>query len=157
MNIYELLLITLVAMTPWLEARAAIPLAYKLLDNVYLAFTIAFTTSSLPAILLIYMLSCIEKHLVSKYRLFKKIYSWSLERVRNKVEKLRKSKYTIYIALLLYVAIPFPFTGVWTGSLIAYILELDKNKSIISIVVGNFIASTIILFIVLGVEKLFSL
>ncbi len=157
MNIYELLLITLIAMTPWLEARVAIPLAYKLLNNTFLAFIIAFTASSLPSIPLVYMLNCIEKRLVNKYRLFKRIYSWTLKRVRNKVEKLRKSKHTIYVALLLYVAIPLPFTGVWTGSLIAYILGLDKRKSIVSIIVGNFIASTIILFIVLGVVGLLNL
>ena len=148
-TIYLLVLI-LLALAPGLEARIAIPYGLIYGFNPLAVFILSYMFSTLPSILIIYSLSWAESRVVNKIDFLKKIYTWSINRIRNRAEKIRKSRY-IYIALLLYVAIPLPLTGVWTGSLIAYLLGLDRVKSIISIALGNVIAALLVILSVLGV------
>lgn len=60
-----------------------------------------------------------------------------------------------YLALALFVSVPLPVTGAWTGTLVAYVLGLDRRKSTIAIELGVLIAATIVTLVVaLGVEVL---
>lgn len=60
-----------------------------------------------------------------------------------------------YLALALFVGVPLPVTGAWTGTLVAYVLGLDRRKSTIAIELGVLIAATIVtLVIALGLEVL---
>jgi uncharacterized membrane protein len=56
-----------------------------------------------------------------------------------------------YIALMIFVAIPLPGTGAWTGTLIAWTLGLNRLKSFIAIAVGVLIAGLLVLLLSLGV------
>jgi uncharacterized membrane protein len=60
-----------------------------------------------------------------------------------------------YLALALFVSVPLPVTGAWTGTLVAYVLGLDRRKSTIAIELGVLIAATIVTLVVaLGLEVL---
>ncbi len=150
MDIQSIALIVLLALAPGLEARASIPLGYYVLREPFTVFIVSYVSSSIPCIPLLYLLGFLEEKIIPRSRLLEKMYKWSIERVRIKAYRIRNSRF-IYASLLFYVAIPLPLTGVWTGSLIAYLLGLDKTKSIIAIFLGNLIAVSIILLAVLGV------
>ena len=54
------------------------------------------------------------------------------------------------MALVLFVAVPLPGTGAWTGCLLSWLLDLDRKKSILAISIGVLIAGLFILFGTLG-------
>ena len=74
-----------------------------------------------------------------------------LKRMQGKVEKVEsKMGKWGYFALMFFVAIPFPGTGAWTGTIVAWILGLDRLKSIIAIGTGVVIAGLLVLIFSLG-------
>jgi len=83
------------------------------------------------------------------YRRFMERYLGKVRRKADKVE--RRMEGLGFLALMLLVAIPLPGTGAWTGSLVAWVLKLDRKKSILAIAGGVVIAGLIILFASLGV------
>lgn len=76
------------------------------------------------------------------------IYDRILEYGRKRAEKIDKSR--TYVALSLFVGIPLPATGAWTGTLIAYILGLNRSKSIIAINCGVLMAAILTSIAVYG-------
>ncbi len=149
---YELLALIFTAILPGVEARGAIPLGFVMGLNPCIVLMVSYLASSFPSILIIYFLEKIEP-IIRRYKPIAKIYDAFFDKVRRKAESLCKHKY-IYIALSAYVAVPLPLTGVWTGSFIAYILGLDPKKSVISVFLGNLVASLIIFITVYGVSIL---
>jgi len=86
---------------------------------------------------------------IMPYRLFMERY---LERVQKKAKKInRKMDNFGFLALTLFVAIPLPGTGAWTGSFVAWTLGLKRKESILAISAGVIIAGLIVLFASLGV------
>ena len=77
------------------------------------------------------------ERLISEY--FKKVYNSIIERTYNRSKIIQKRR---YYGLMLFVSLPFPFTGVWTGSLASNLLGLSKQKSIFAVLVGVIISST---------------
>ena len=74
-----------------------------------------------------------------------KFFSWCLEKGRHGGEKLMaKAGKGMFWALLLFVGIPLPGTGAWTGTLAASLLDLDFKKSILAITLGVVLAAVII-------------
>ena len=66
---------------------------------------------------------------------------WLFERTRQRADsKIRKYE---TLGLLVFVAIPLPFTGAWTGALIAYLFDLKITRSLVVILIGVVIAATI--------------
>ncbi|RLG89245.1 MAG: ligand-binding protein SH3 [Thermoprotei archaeon] len=143
-SIHNILIVISTALMPGIEARGAIPLALALGFDPFTGLLMSYIASSLPSIILVYGLSWLEKHIISKITFARKIYQYALSKARKKAGEVEKYN-IVYVGLALYVAIPLPLTGVWTGSLIAHILELNKLKSIVSIFIGNLIACILIL------------
>ncbi len=83
-----------------------------------------------------------------------KFFSWCLEKGEKGGQKLQeKAGRGIYIALLLFVGIPLPGTGAWTGTLAASILDLDFKKSILAVVLGILLAGVIMTLLSQGVKS----
>ncbi|NPA47933.1 MAG: COG2426 family protein [Thermococci archaeon] len=78
-----------------------------------------------------------------------RVYLRYVERVRRKarpyVEKLG------FVGLVVFVAVPLPGTGVWTGALAAYILGMKRRKTVIALILGGFLSMAITLLPTLGV------
>ncbi len=142
-SVSNVLIVIFTAFMPGIEARGAIPLALALGFDPFTSLILSYIASSIPSIFLVYGLSWLEKHIIYKISITRKIYHFALSKARKKAVKV-KNYNIVYIGLTLYVAIPLPLTGVWTGSLIAYILGLNKLKSIVSIFIGNFMACILI-------------
>ena len=77
-------------------------------------------------------------------RFIGKFFTWCLVKGEHGGQKLMaKSGIGVYIALLLFVGIPLPGTGAWTGTLAASFLELDWKKSVIMVMLGVIMAGVI--------------
>ncbi|NJE07667.1 ligand-binding protein SH3 [Thermococcus sp. M39] len=81
------------------------------------------------------------------------IYLGYVERVRKKARPYVK-KWGLY-GLIIFVAVPLPGTGVWTGSLAAYIFGMENRKTIPALVIGGLMSMLITLIPSLGIIKLF--
>ena len=78
--------------------------------------------------------------LLKKWNVTKKIVDWFEKKVLSKREQIDKYG---YFGLMLFVGIPLPGTGAWTGSALAVLLGLDKKKSFLFIVLGVLLAAVI--------------
>ena len=78
---------------------------------------------------------------------FKGIANWldqKVEKHKGQIEKFG------YLGIVLFVGIPLPGTGAWTGSLIASVLEMDRKKTFLAVLAGVFMASIIMMLISFG-------
>ena len=141
----------ILAMLPVFELRGAIPIAifqYHLAPlNSYLLSIIG---NILPIIFVLLFLKDLNTYL-SKYEIFRKFFKWLYGRAEERKKIVEKYE---YIGLILFVAIPLPMTGAWTGGLIASFLGLNIYKSFLSILFGIMIAGIIVLSLSIGIHFL---
>ena len=135
------LLILLISMCPLLESKIAIPLGLNFnivgnetLNSLYV-WILAIVGSMLPC----YIIMLIAKHIRHKTAF---LYKSSLSKYYNKSIKLN-NKIKKYLYLIFFVAIPLPLTGVWSGSIIAGLSNLNINKSFLCIFIGSIISSSL--------------
>jgi len=83
-----------------------------------------------------------------KSKHFKGIAHWLDEKVEKHKGQIEKYG---YLGVILFVGIPLPGTGAWTGSLIASVLEMDKKKTFLSVIIGVVMASIIMMFLSFGI------
>ena len=84
----------------------------------------------------------------SKVNFFNKISKWLNSKVDKNKDKIEKYG---YLGLILFVGIPLPGTGAWTGCLISSVLEMDRKKSFLAIMLGIIMASIIMMFLSYGI------
>lgn len=152
-SLFDYLKIIGTAMLPVLELKAAI-LAYGLTMNIsiWTVFVLALIGSAIPVpFILLFIETVIHKMQKSKVLLFRGFSDWLMGKVEKHQDKIGKYAYW---ALFIFVAIPLPGTGVWTGSLLAAMLNLRVKKSFIVIILGNVVAGFAILLITLGIDRL---
>ena len=155
----KILLILLISMVPLIELRGAIPIAIGMEIGLpeWLVLIIAIIGNIIP-VPLIYLFA--RKVLVwgstkcKRWKSFKKFCNFCLKKGEKAGEKLlKKAGHGLYFALFLFVAIPIPGTGAWTGTLAASILKLDFKKTIIAIIAGILVAGLIMLAVSLGLFR----
>ena len=135
------------SMIPWIEARYIMVFAINFLGwEWWQALPIAVIGNMFPIPFILLFFKFVEKFL-RNYKFWTKIMDWLFAKTRKRADsKIRRYE---YIGLLLFVAIPLPFTGAWTGALIAYLFGLKFSKSLITIFIGVLIATTIMIILVL--------
>ena len=135
------------SMIPWLESRYVIPLAITTFGwEWWQAFPIAVAGNMLPVPFILIFFKFAEKFL-RNYKFWTRIMNWLFSRTRRRADsKIQKYE---YLGLILFVAIPLPFTGAWTGSLIAYLFDLKFSKSLVTIFIGVIIAASVMTFLIL--------
>ncbi len=147
----------LLAMTPVGELRLSLPLALTLYRlNWGTAFLLSVIGNLVPVILLLLFLGPVSKILAANSKLFEKFFSWLFERTRKRyTNRIKKYGYPV---LVLFVAIPLPVTGGWTGSLIAFLFDIPFKKAFPLIASGVIIAGGIVTLLTragITVEKYF--
>jgi uncharacterized membrane protein len=139
------ILVFLVSMVPIVELRGAIPIA---LDGFHLALIPSFLVSIIGNMIpvpIIYLFARKVLEWGKDKRLIGKFCTWCLtkgERAGNKLQKSIGKKGT-FVALLLFVGVPIPGTGAWTGTLAASFLDLDFKKTVIAVMCGVMLAGII--------------
>ena len=149
---YKWIIVFLVSMVPLVELRGAIPIAEGFhLRPMWLYILIIIIGNMLPVPIIFFFARKVllwgkDKKYIGKF------FTWCLEKGERGGEKLtQKTRGGVYVALLLFVGIPLPGTGAWTGTLAASILDLDFKKSCLAAMGGVLLAGTIMLLLSLGV------
>lgn len=146
------LIVVLISMLPFIELRGALPVAIIFLDmNWAFALVICVIANMIPVPFVLLFFSRVEKW-ARKYEYWNKKLDWLYERTRKKASK-KIEKYKV-LGLMIYVGIPLPVTGAWTGSLIAYLFDLDIKRSFLTILGGVIIAGILMLFVSIGLKNL---
>lgn len=147
------LIVFLIALLPIAEARLAIPVAIKCGLSPFEAFACGFLGSSIIIPILLLILIPLIKFLAST-RFFKKIGDSLLRRFDDKASAIDKgSELKKMIGSAAFVAVPLPLTGVWTGSAVASVLGIGYLKALVSVLIGNLIASICVLIITVTLSE----
>ncbi len=149
--IKKYIIVLLISMVPIIELRGAIPYAVGFNLPLIPSYIIAIIGNFIP-VPFIYLFA--RKILIwgSSKKYIGKFFTWCLKKGEKGGEKLKASaKGGLYIALMLFVGIPLPGTGAWTGTLAASILDLDFKKSCLAAMGGVLLAGTIMLLLSYGV------
>ena len=140
-NISDELKVSLIAMIPIFELRGAIPIGIKHYHLPYWkTFVFSVAGNMIPIFFILLFFDIITK-LFFKIPILKKILLKIFERTRKKSASIEKYE---ELGLMLFVAIPLPVTGAWTGSLAAYLFGLNFWKSILFIFLGVLIAGIVV-------------
>ncbi len=144
----QYLIVFLVSMVPLIELRGAIPIAATYITAGYdismpVSFVVAVVGNMLP-VPFIYLFA--RKVLVwgADKPVIGKFFTFCLEKGEKGGKKLQeKAGRGLFVALLLFVGIPLPGTGAWTGTLAASLLDMDFKSSILACVGGVLLAGVI--------------
>jgi uncharacterized membrane protein len=141
LGIPKVLVVIITAALPILELRGAIPVAMTLFQFPwYYAFLLAMIGNMLPVPVILLFLDKITLWL-NKIGFCRRFLDWLFERTRRQSGVVGKYE---RIGLALFVAIPLPVTGAWTGSLLAVLMGIRFKQAFLSIFIGVLIAGIII-------------
>ena len=141
------ILVFIISLLPILELRGGLIAAALLGLDPIPSYIISIIGNLLP---IPFILLLINKVLdwMRKSKHFSKIANWldsKVEKHKGQIEKYG------YLGIVLFVGIPLPGTGAWTGSLIASVLEMDKKKTFLAVLLGVFLASIIMMVLSFGI------
>ncbi len=141
LHLHKELITFIVSMMPIFELRGSIPLAVLQFKIPLLkAFLISWCGNLIPILPIIYFLEPIRK-LLSRIKFIDKIFKWLYDRTYRKGKKVMKYG---AIGLALFVAIPLPITGAWTGSIAAIIFDIKPKYAFPAIILGVTIAGIVV-------------
>ncbi len=131
----EILTTFILAMTPLVGIRGAIPLAilgYEM--SLPLAYIVSVIGEFIPVFFILAFLGVVSDWLSRHSKIMKRFFDYLFEKTRRE-HNGKVGKYGL-LALLLYTGIPLPFSGAWTASLIVFLFGLPYLKSVIVIFFG---------------------
>ena len=138
-HVSEEVVIFIISMIPLLELRGGLIVAKLLGVSILNAIPICIIGNIIPIPFILLFIKQIFKWL-KKVKIFRKIVEKLEARAMSKSDSIKKYEFW---GLVLFVGIPLPGTGAWTGSLIAALLEIDFKKAILAELLGIAIATVI--------------
>lgn len=132
--------VILVSTLPVVELRGGIPFAIAMGMNPIHAAILCIMGSMIPVPFLLFFLKPFFAKL-RKIKIIRSLEVWLINRTERKARNIKK--YSL-LGLVLFVAIPLPSTGVWTGSMAAALFNFRIRNAFLAIFIGNIIASIII-------------
>ena len=143
--------IAFVSMVPLIELRGAIPISQGLGMPIIPSYIVCIIANMVP-VPIIYLFARkvlewgVDKPVIGKF------FSWCLTKGEHGGQKLQeKAGRGLFLALLLFVGIPIPGTGAWTGTLAASILDMDFKSSVLAVMLGVLLAGIIMMAVSFGV------
>lgn len=152
LGVNETLVTFIISMLPVVELRLAIPVGASLGLPVWKAALVSIVGNLLPAPFIIAFIRVIMDWLKGVSRTTRRFVAW-LEQKGTGPKADRVRRYEFW-GLLLFVAIPLPGTGAWTGALVAALLDIRMKRALPPIVVGVLIAALLVSLATAGVIKL---
>lgn len=144
------LIVFIISMIPLIELRGAIPYAIGFGLPLLPSYVIAIIGNMLPVPFIFFFARKVLEWGVKFNNIIGKFCKFCLNKGEKGGKKLmEKAGGGLYVALLLFVGIPLPGTGAWTGTLAASLLDMDFKKSVIS-VIGGVVLAGIIMGLVSG-------
>ena len=150
---WNFVLVFLVSMVPVIELRGAVPIGVGMGLPEWAVLLVAIIGNMVPVPFVYkFMRKFLEWGTQKKWRPLKKFCDFCLKKGTRAGDKLeKKAGKGIFVALMLFVGIPVPGTGAWTGTLAASMLDLPYKKSVLAVLCGVLLAGIIMLFLSLGV------
>lgn len=148
----EQLFVLFVAASPVVELRGAIPLGllvYKL--PLWQVFVLAVAGNMVP-VLLLPILGVVSSELSRRFSIFERYFTWLFQRTQRKHKKKFERFYDF--ALVVFVAIPLPFTGAWTAMVAAFVFGIPFRRAFPLILFGVIMAGVIVSALTLGALNL---
>jgi len=140
-----------VAMLPIFELRGAIPAGYALgMTSPVLIYLLAVAGNFVPVLPILLLLGPAERYL-RRFRLVDRFLDWLFRRTVSRSEVIRKYE---SLGLIIFVAIPAPMTGAWTGAIAAYLFKLPLRMAVPCIILGILIAGVVVTLVSQGVISL---
>jgi uncharacterized membrane protein len=133
----------IIAASPIVELRGAIPVAMGIFYFSWpKALILSLIGNLLPIIPIIWFLGELSDYLSKKFVFFNNFFNWLFERTRERTANSlnRWGKW----ALIFFVAIPLPFTGVWTASVAAFLFGINYRQAFWSISLGAILAGILV-------------
>lgn len=140
------LIIFIISCMPILELRGGLIAATLLGLNPITSFIICFIGNLLPIPFILYFITPLFNKL-KKTKLLNKFVTKLENKANSKKDKIEKSE---FIGLLLFVGIPLPGTGAWTGTLIASMINMNKKKALLAAFLGVILAGIIMMIVSYG-------
>ncbi len=152
MNIVlKYIIVFFVSMVPLIELRGSLLIAGGLDINNWLAYVIAILGNMLP-VPFIYLFARKVLEWGKDKKVIGKFCNWCLVKGEKGGKKLEaKAGKGLFVALLLFVGIPLPGTGAWTGTLAASILNINFKKTILAVMLGVMLAGIIMMLLSFGI------
>jgi len=143
------IIIVLIAIMPIIELRGSIPAGIFLLKlPIWYVFIVSVIANIIIIPIIIYGMGIVEK-IITKRTWGEKIMTAFNNHIRKKhTRKIERYK---LMALFIFVAIPMPMTGAWTGSFIAYVFGLPPKRAMIYIACGVFTAGILVTLLSTGI------
>ena len=139
------LVVFFVSMVPLIELRGAIPISQIRHLPIIQSYIIAIIGNMLP-VPIIYLFARKVLEWGADKPVIGGFFSWCLEKGEKGGKKLQqKAGRGLFLALLLFVGIPLPGTGAWTGTLAASILDMDFKSTVIAVMLGVLLAGVIMM------------
>lgn len=143
------------SMIPIIELRGAIPLGAALGMPWWLNYICAVVGNMIPVPFILLFIKKIIAWMTScRVRLFNKIGGWLTRKAEKNRAKIEK--YSFW-GVCLFVAIPLPVTGAWTGSLVAAVIDMKFWKALLSCLLGVMLAGVIMTLASYGVVAAFAI
>lgn len=156
---FRLIYAIFLTLLPITELRVGLPLAIIYAKDTGMPIILVFFLIVLVNVLLIFLIFFFLDrihHLLLNLRLYRKSFYFYLSKIQKKVDRFEKKYSELgFFALVLFVAIPLPGTGAWSGCIMAWILGLDRKKSIMAIIAGVMIAGLLVFLGTLGIINFF--
>ena len=153
MNV-QVLIGLLLTISPVFELRGGLPVIveYAVRNGVSVwPYFLLVLVLNIAMIFLIFLFFDFVHGLLMRLRWYRVVIGSVLRKLQRNVERVRSNMSRWgYLALVFFVAIPFPGTGAWSGTMVAWAMGLDRTKSFFAIAAGVVIAGLVVLFISLG-------
>lgn len=141
------------SMIPIIELRGAIPMGAAFGLPWWQTFLISVVGNMLPVPFILLFINAILKWMEGcRVKLFNKIAGWLLRKAEKNREKIEK--YAFW-GLAIFVGVPLPGTGAWTGSLVGAVIHLKFWKALLSTLIGVLAAGVVMTMISYGVAAIF--
>ena len=145
------LIVFIISILPILELRGGLIAASLLNVSPLTGYIVSIIGNTLPVPFILLFINKILDYMGhSKIKWMNKLSKWLDKKARKHKDSIEKYG---YLGLTLFVGVPLPGTGAWTGCLAASVLNMDKKKSFISIMLGIIMASIIMMLISYGLLK----
>lgn len=148
-------IIFLFAMVPIFELRGAIPVAAILDVNIAIwkIYLLAVIGNMIPVLPILLLLQPVSNFLSEHSKIFNRFFTWLFNRTKRRVEA-KIEKYGA-LGLMVFVSIPLPVTGAWTGCIAAFLFGIRLRYAFPVIFAGVMIAGIVVSIVTYGASSVF--
>lgn len=147
-GITEEAVILMISTLPIVELRGAIPVGnnlFEMADRWWLVYILAVAGNMIPVPIILLMLGPVSRFCM-RFKIGRIFFDWLFARTRRKSASIEKYE---TLGLTIFVAIPLPVTGAWTGSMAAFLMGVKFNHAMWAIFLGVLIAGVIVTILTL--------